>query len=139
MSCWDAVGFFASSLVITAFCMKDIVQLRIVAVASNVVFLVYGLGLGLMPVWLLHLVLLPVNLWRLCLDSRGIWTAVVRGHTERRVEGRAVGHRIRAQASRTGPPAAVLRLPRYSRVERCRLAPTRVDDRPRSSGRSRIV
>lgn len=59
--CW----FLAGGLVITAFCMKDILQLRIVAVASNVAFLAYGVALGLVPVWLLHLVLLPVNLIRL--------------------------------------------------------------------------
>ena len=39
MNAWDAVGFLASGLVITAFCMKDILHLRIVAVASNVAFM----------------------------------------------------------------------------------------------------
>jgi hypothetical protein len=65
MNAWNAVGFLAAGLVITAFCMKDILHLRIVAVASNVAFLAYGVALGLIPVWLLHLVLLPVNLVRL--------------------------------------------------------------------------
>jgi len=45
--------------------MKDMLHLRIVAVASNVAFLAYGVALGLIPVWLLHLVLLPVNVIRL--------------------------------------------------------------------------
>ena len=65
MNAWNAVGFLAAGLVITAFCMKDILHLRIVAVASNVAFLAYGAAFGLIPVWLLHLVLLPVNLVRL--------------------------------------------------------------------------
>ena len=65
MNAWNAIGFLAGGLVITAFCMKDILHLRIVAVASNVAFLAYGVALGLIPVWLLHLVLLPVNLVRL--------------------------------------------------------------------------
>jgi hypothetical protein len=65
MNAWNAVGFLAAGLVITAFCMKDILHLRIVAVASNVAFLAYGVAFGLIPVWLLHLVLLPVNLVRL--------------------------------------------------------------------------
>lgn len=65
MTIWDTAGYLASSLVITAFCMKDIRQLRVAALVSNVAFLVYGLGLGLVPVWLLHAILLPVNLWRL--------------------------------------------------------------------------
>lgn len=62
---WDAAGYLASGLVIMAFCMKDIVPLRIVALTSNLAFLTYGIGLGLVPVWLLHAVLLPINGWRL--------------------------------------------------------------------------
>ena len=65
MNAWNAVGFLAAGLVITAFCMKDILHLRLVAVASNVAFLAYGIAFGLIPVWLLHLALLPVNLVRL--------------------------------------------------------------------------
>ena len=65
MTIWDTAGYLASSLVITAFCMKDILRLRLAATVSNVAFLIYGLGLGLTPVWLLHAILLPVNLWRL--------------------------------------------------------------------------
>jgi hypothetical protein len=44
---------------------EDIGSLRAMAIASNVAFLVYGIGLDLVPVWLLHAVLLPVNCWRL--------------------------------------------------------------------------
>jgi hypothetical protein len=50
--------------------MKDITTLRSVALTSNFAFLIYGLGLGLAPVWLLHAVLLPINGWRL-------WQAVL--------------------------------------------------------------
>ena len=46
MNAWDAVGFLAAGLVLTAFCMKDILHLRIVAVASNAVFLAYGVASG---------------------------------------------------------------------------------------------
>ena len=65
MNLLESVGFLASGLVIAAFCMKDLVPLRVTALASNVTFLAYGLGLGLTPVWLLHAILLPVNCWRL--------------------------------------------------------------------------
>ncbi len=58
-------GYVASGLVVMAFCMKDIIWLRIIALASNLAFLTYGLGLGLAPVWLLHAILLPINCWRL--------------------------------------------------------------------------
>jgi len=61
----DAAGYLASGLVFAAFCMKDIVPLRIVAICSNLAFIAYGLGLDLVPIWALHAILLPVNCWRL--------------------------------------------------------------------------
>lgn len=45
--------------------MKDMVPLRIAAICSNIAFLIYGIGLGLLPVALLHGILLPMNAWRL--------------------------------------------------------------------------
>jgi CRP/FNR family cyclic AMP-dependent transcriptional regulator len=65
MRLWDATGYLASGLVVVAFCLKDIIPLRVVALISNVAFLIYGIGLGLVPVCLLHAILLPVNSWRL--------------------------------------------------------------------------
>lgn len=65
MSVNDAVGFLAAGLVFAAFGMKEMGALRIVAMCSNVAFIVYGVGLDLAPVWLLHAVLLPLNGWRL--------------------------------------------------------------------------
>jgi hypothetical protein len=41
------------------------VGLRLVALASNVAFIVYGASAGIGPVLLLHALLLPVNAWRL--------------------------------------------------------------------------
>ena len=61
----DAIGCVASTLVLTAFGMKSIVPLRLVAMCSNMVFIIYGLGLGLTPIWSLHALLLPMNAWRL--------------------------------------------------------------------------
>src|SRR5262249_20631655 len=61
----DAVGYLASSLVFVTFYMKVMVRLRIVAVCSNIAFLSYGLARGLLPVFVLHAALLPVNAWRL--------------------------------------------------------------------------
>lgn len=62
---WDVAGYAASLLVIAAFCMKDILYLRAVAILSNITFLIYGIALGLQPIWLLHGILLPLNCWRL--------------------------------------------------------------------------
>jgi hypothetical protein len=65
MRLWDAAGYLASGLVVMAFCMRDIIPLRVVALTSNIAFLIYGIGLGLIPVWILHAILLPINGWRL--------------------------------------------------------------------------
>jgi hypothetical protein len=62
---WNVAGYVASGLVIATFCMKDIVPLRLAAIVSNIAFFAYGIGLGLVPVWLLHAVLLPINIMRL--------------------------------------------------------------------------
>jgi len=108
MNAWDAVGFLAAGLVIAAFCMKDILHLRIVAVASNAAFFAYGVALGLMPVWLLHLVLLPVNLVRLWQVGRRIPSDAKQDHGKARLVVRRVRvrHGIRAQASRSTCGAA---------------------------------
>ncbi len=70
----DAVGFAAAGLVLATFCMRSMVTLRWVAIASNVAFIVYGYLAGLAPVLFLHLLLLPVNAYRLtqlcCADVR---------------------------------------------------------------------
>jgi hypothetical protein len=65
MDTWEAIGYVASSLVLAAFGMKNIIPLRVVAMCSNLVFIIYGLGLGLSPIWMLHAALLPLNAWRL--------------------------------------------------------------------------
>jgi hypothetical protein len=39
-------------------------QLRIIAVASNIAFLIYGAGAGLLPIFVLHATLLPLNVYR---------------------------------------------------------------------------
>jgi hypothetical protein len=51
-----------------------------IALASNVAFLAYGLALGLPPVWLLHALLLPLNAWRLLQATRGARAARSRDH-----------------------------------------------------------
>ena len=69
----SAIGFIASGLVLAAFGMKDMVNLRIVAICSNIAFIAYALLLDLPPVLILHVILLPLNGWRLMgvLKQRG--------------------------------------------------------------------
>jgi hypothetical protein len=51
--------------VLAAFGMKDMINLRIVAICSNLAFIAYALLLHLIPILVLHVVLLPLNGWRL--------------------------------------------------------------------------
>jgi hypothetical protein len=65
MSFTEPLGYLASALVLATFCMRDMRALRCVAIASNVAFIAYGAMADVGPVLLLHLLLLPVNVWRL--------------------------------------------------------------------------
>ena len=88
MTLYDATGFLASSLVVIAFCMKDIVALRFVALASNVAFLIYGIELRLLPVWLLHAALLPINALHL---GQAVWSRSATHSARTNVNGPRIG------------------------------------------------
>ena len=49
----DLAGYAASSMVFLTFYMKGMVPLRVVALCSNVAFLVYGGMLHLVPIFML--------------------------------------------------------------------------------------
>lgn len=65
MNVHDPVGYTAALLVLATFCMRGMVALRTVAIASNVAFIAYGALADIGPVLVLHLALLPVNVIRL--------------------------------------------------------------------------
>jgi CRP/FNR family transcriptional regulator, cyclic AMP receptor protein len=57
----DGVGYLASALVLLTFCMGTMLNLRAIAIFSNLAFICYGLGAGIYPVLILHAILLPLN------------------------------------------------------------------------------
>jgi CRP/FNR family cyclic AMP-dependent transcriptional regulator len=59
------IGYLASLLVLATFCMQGMVALRAMAIASNVAFIAYAAWTGIGPVLLLHVLLLPTNIYRL--------------------------------------------------------------------------
>jgi hypothetical protein len=65
MNLSEPIGYLASLLVLATFCMRDMVALRAIAIASNVAFIAYGWLVSIEPVLILHVVLLPTNVWRL--------------------------------------------------------------------------
>lgn len=57
-------GYFASGLVFLTFCMSTLIPLRLIAIASNIAFIIYALLGDLIPILMLHGALLPLNILR---------------------------------------------------------------------------
>lgn len=72
----DTLGWTAAALMVATFSCREARHLRPLAVATNLAFVGYGAAAGLMPVLALHLLLLPINLWRwaqaLALSREGV-------------------------------------------------------------------
>jgi hypothetical protein len=66
----DFAGYVASSLVFLTFYMKGMVPLRVIALCSNVAFLIYAGTLHLVPIFILHSALIPINVRRLICARR---------------------------------------------------------------------
>ena len=92
----QVVAWIASLFVFMAFFMKTMVRLRIIAIASNCVFITYGL-VGLMdkenifwnvfPILVLHLSLLPINFLRLRQERNLVSRIKKAGDDEEAVQG----------------------------------------------------
>lgn len=61
----DWIGYVGSACVLAAFGMKQMLRLRLAAIAGNLVFIGYALAAGVTPVLCMNLLLLPLNLVRL--------------------------------------------------------------------------
>ena len=61
----NLLGYAASAAVLATFCMSTMIPLRVLALASNVLFMAYGYFDHLYPVLILHALLFPVNALRL--------------------------------------------------------------------------
>ena len=61
----DLLGYIAAFLVFLTFSMKTMVPLRIVGICSNVFFIAYGYLAPAYPLFVLHIALLPLNIFRL--------------------------------------------------------------------------
>jgi hypothetical protein len=93
MAASELTGFVASALVLLTFWMNDMRLLRTIAILSNIAFIIYA-GLNcLTPVLLLHVLLLPINGYRL-LRTLPSWSVSPgrrsdRHHTTSGIHGRA--------------------------------------------------
>ena len=71
-------GYVASTLVLFTFVAKDMRVLRIVAIFSNLAFIIYGTIEWLPPVLFLHMMLLPLNIVRLAEIVRLLGTRAIK-------------------------------------------------------------
>lgn len=62
----DLLGYGAAGLVLATFSVRSMIALRATAIASNLMFIGYAALADLSPVLLLHALLLPLNMLRLC-------------------------------------------------------------------------
>ena len=68
-----ALGMLGAAFTLASFLMKTMLPLRVLALASNVLFITYGLLESLLPGLIVNAVLLPVNahhIWRIARLSR---------------------------------------------------------------------
>jgi hypothetical protein len=61
----DFIGYLAAVSVLATFCMDTFVPLRGLAIASNVLFMTYGIAGHIYPVFVLHATLLPINVFKM--------------------------------------------------------------------------
>ncbi|MBT8413114.1 MAG: hypothetical protein KJO30_02190 [Boseongicola sp.] len=88
----DYLGFLAASCVLLQASVRSILWIRVAALCSNVLFVVYAYMAGLPPVLALNSVLIPMNGWN-----------VLKGIVE---------HKRRAEAQRLRGHSAPLRMVR---------------------------
>ena len=74
----DLLGYSAAGLVLLTFLAQQLHTLRTIAIASNVLFIAYAIVAWLPPVLALHLMLLPINAWRLWQVARATEAAPAR-------------------------------------------------------------
>jgi len=74
MSAIDILAWIAACFTIAAYAMKTMLPLRIAAIGANVFFAAYGWLDSVLPIFALHALLLPFNLYRLWEILRNIGT-----------------------------------------------------------------
>ena len=60
----EVLGWLAAGSTVAAYAMKTMIPLRIAAITSSVLFLIYGALAPAWPVFAMEVILLPLNAWR---------------------------------------------------------------------------
>jgi hypothetical protein len=134
----EAMGFFASALVLLTFTMKDMRTLRIIAIFSNFAFIGYGALEWLPPVLCLHLLLLPMNLLRLKqIQVRGAGKAAADRELIHQPQARTAERAISGSDSELSWSAQRRRICRSTRDDNADQAAPAIFQRIRSARRTR--
>jgi CRP/FNR family transcriptional regulator, cyclic AMP receptor protein len=83
----DAFGYLAAVLVVTSSSMRTIVPLRVLSISSNIVFIIYGIAAGLLPILVVHSMLLSINSIRLLQLQRLVQSVKEAAHGDLALEG----------------------------------------------------
>ena len=70
LSVADMLGASAAGLTLLAFSQRTMLPMRLSAIGANLCFILYGALGSLYPVLALHLILVPINVFRLIEDLR---------------------------------------------------------------------
>jgi CRP/FNR family transcriptional regulator, cyclic AMP receptor protein len=101
MSWTDMIGYAAAATVLATFCMTNMFHLRLLAIASNVLFICFGSLTHVYPVLLLHMALLPINLARLLqMQASGAITRAISPQARQEDLAPAPGQNGRRRAGR---------------------------------------
>lgn len=65
ISLLEAVGYLGSLFSIATYAMRTMVALRMLAIFSNILSASYGFFMDIYPMLILHVIVLPLNVWRL--------------------------------------------------------------------------
>ena len=91
-------------LLLLTFFMRQMVPLRAVAIASSMAWLVFGFGEHVVPVAALHVVLLPLNSYRLFQSMRDRGPGAGAASNERTID--MMPRAVEAETRRTNEDAA---------------------------------
>ena len=61
----EAFGYLGALMTLATFSLKTMLHLRMAGIVANLAFIIYGVLDHVYPVLLLHMTLLPLNVWRL--------------------------------------------------------------------------
>lgn len=64
-SALEVVGYLGALFSVATYAMRTMVSLRILAICSNIFSAAYGFMMDIYPMLILHVIVLPLNVWRL--------------------------------------------------------------------------